>query len=81
MGAVRATPGGSNPTMSNRESREDGICCTRVGRESTPETPGPPGLVRRDPILLPLAGLRSMAMGISPSAGFLGSRGTITVAH
>ena len=75
-------PGGSKPTRSKcwQESTASGP--PRSGRQSTPDTPGPPGLTSERTDLLarsPDAGRGPCAI-VGPS-GWPESRGTCTVAH
>lgn len=45
---------------------------------STPLAPGPPGLVRREPIAVPSAWWRTTESVISPALGFSQSSGAVT---
>ena len=52
-----------------------------LSRKSTPEPPGPPGLVTREPIRSPLAATRPTAISMSPESGASQARGTVIVPH
>ncbi|CPU66175.1 Uncharacterised protein [Mycobacteroides abscessus] len=49
--------------------------------KSTPDAPGPPGLVRSEPMRSPVAGWRLTASSISPAAGSCQERGARAVVH
>ena len=72
-GVLRATPRGSNPTMSNRSLTSGG---NRDGpsnsTRSTPELAGPPGLTKSEPrrsLGSPVARRRTSAIEIVPPVG------------
>ncbi len=49
-GSLRSTPRGSNMTMSKSSSSPGVSTLNSLAMSSTPETPGPPGSMTRDPI-------------------------------
>jgi hypothetical protein len=49
-GVLRMTPRGSNPTMSKRPRSCSGKTCATPRTTSTPEPPGPPGLMNSEPM-------------------------------
>ncbi len=70
IGALRPTPRGSKP-MRSKWARSVGFSWGATwGRKVRPEAPGPPGFRSRLPILVPVAGRRSMAMPMVPWSGW-----------
>ena len=65
MGALRATPRGSKPTMSTSSRTDRPTIVLASLAKSTPDPPGPPGLTTIEPLADPeRAGTRSSAMAI-----------------
>jgi len=72
-------PRGSQETRSNADcSAGPNSGTTRSFRSFTPETPGPPGLVNREPIFLPVARCRITASWNVAPDGAAQSTGTVT---
>ena len=71
-GLLRSTPRGSNSTMSKRASNSGVSTLSSAGRSLTPDTPGPPGSMTRDPIRAAGSVARCMdtAMVIVPDWGW-----------
>ncbi len=82
-GELCPVPRGSKPTMSNRAFTPVETRPSRSGRASTPEAPGPPGLISSEPMRRPwsVARRRFKAMPIWRPPGWSWSSGTCRVAH
>lgn len=69
-GVEDPTPRGSNPTMSKRSLTDCGRPDNRETADSTPDSPGPPGLITSEPIFWPAAGNRIIARRATSPSGF-----------
>ena len=71
-GLLRSTPRGSNSTMSKRASSPGVSTFNSAGRSFTPDPPGPPGSITREPIRCDGSVARCMASAIwiVPCAGW-----------
>ena len=72
-GLLRSTPRGSNATMSKSSSRTVGMTLSSFSMSLTPDVPGPPGLMTKDPMRAAgsLAGRRSTAIWMVGPSGLL----------
>jgi hypothetical protein len=69
-GVELATPRGSKPTRSNPSRSDDGSVGAIEAAASTPDSPGPPGLTTSEPIFLPVALNRIIAICATSPSGF-----------
>ena len=68
-GVDKPTPRGSKPTRSNRCRTDSGRVPTIEAAASTPDSPGPPGLMISEPILSPVALNRIIASWATSPSG------------